>query len=137
MRTTFSQRFTYLFGPSMKRQRLLLAFALLMLASSAWAADQGYFGFSVAVDGEGFFLNPTLKSIKIEKVASFKQPVYGKWLPFELEATAERIAFRIADQSGTIDGPIDMDGRNWIGLATGSKLKDVRIEVISNAAPRQ
>ena len=52
----------------MKRQRLLLAFALLMLASSAWAADQGYFGISVAVDGEGFFLNPTLKSIKIEKV---------------------------------------------------------------------
>jgi C-terminal processing protease CtpA/Prc len=52
----------------MKRQRLLFALPLLSLAACAWAAEQGYFGFSVAVDGEGFFLNPTLKSIKIEKV---------------------------------------------------------------------
>jgi C-terminal processing protease CtpA/Prc len=52
----------------MKRRSVLLAIPLLMLATGAWSADKGYFGISVAVDGEGFFLNPTLKSIKIEKV---------------------------------------------------------------------
>jgi C-terminal processing protease CtpA/Prc len=52
----------------MKLRRLLLALPLLMLATGAWSADQGYFGISVAVDGDGFFLNPTIKSIKIEKV---------------------------------------------------------------------
>ena len=99
MRTTFSQRFTYLFGPSMKRQRLLLAFALLMLASSAWAADQGYFGFSVAVDGEGFFLNPTLKSIKIEKVASNSPASKAGMVPGDLliEIEGHQVAGTKAD----------------------------------------
>lgn len=44
---------------------LLLAMAL---SSAAWAADRGYFGFSFAIDGDGYFFNPTLKSVKIEKV---------------------------------------------------------------------
>ena len=52
----------------MSLRRLLLAVPLLTLAIGAWAAEQGYFGIAVAVDGDGFFLNPTLKSIKIEKV---------------------------------------------------------------------
>ncbi len=48
--------------------RTVLAIPLLTLAAGAWSAESGYFGISVAVDGEGFFLNPTLKSIKIGKV---------------------------------------------------------------------
>jgi C-terminal processing protease CtpA/Prc len=52
----------------MKRGLQLPIVCLLVLAASAWAADSGYFGISVSVDGEGFFLNPTLKSIRIEKV---------------------------------------------------------------------
>ena len=60
--------FAYLSGQAMKLRPVLLAITLLMIATGAWSADQGYFGISVAVDGEGFFFNPTLKSIKIEKV---------------------------------------------------------------------
>ena len=52
----------------MKHALHLLTMVLLLLAASAWAGDSGYFGISVSVDGEGFFLNPTLKAIRIEKV---------------------------------------------------------------------
>ena len=52
----------------MKHTSQLLILSLLLLAAPAWAAEPGYFGMSVAVDGEGFFLNPTLKTIRIEKV---------------------------------------------------------------------
>ncbi len=47
-----------------------LSFLILSIAmsTSVFAADRGYFGFSMKVDGEGFFLNPTLRSITIEKV---------------------------------------------------------------------
>ncbi len=45
-------------------------FALLLSVSSAvWAGERGYFGFGVAVDGEGSMWNPTLRSVKIESVA--------------------------------------------------------------------
>jgi C-terminal processing protease CtpA/Prc len=52
----------------MKHSSQNLALFLLMLAASASAADQGYFGIGVSVDGDGF-LNPTVKSIRIDKVA--------------------------------------------------------------------
>ena len=51
-------------------QKLLAAAALsatLLTAVPALAAD-GFIGISVSVDGEGFFLNPTLKSAKVAKV---------------------------------------------------------------------
>jgi C-terminal processing protease CtpA/Prc len=34
------------------------------------AGEKGYLGLSFSVDGEGFFWNPTLNTIKIEKVVS-------------------------------------------------------------------
>lgn len=52
----------------MKHALQRLTMGLLLLAAPAWAAESGYFGLSVSVDGEGFFLNPTLKTIRIEKV---------------------------------------------------------------------
>jgi C-terminal processing protease CtpA/Prc len=52
----------------MKLWKPVLLTLLCLLAGAAWAADRGYFGFAIAVDGEGFFLNPTLKSVKIETV---------------------------------------------------------------------
>jgi len=52
----------------MKHALQRLTMGLLLLAAPAWAAESGYFGLSVSVDGEGFFLNPTLKAIRIEKV---------------------------------------------------------------------
>ncbi len=48
--------------------RSLTFAALALCAATTYAADRGYFGFAIAVDGEGFFLNPTLKSVRIEKV---------------------------------------------------------------------
>jgi C-terminal processing protease CtpA/Prc len=52
----------------MKLSSQIFVIMLFMFAASASAADPGYFGISVAVDGDGFFLNPTVKSIKVEKV---------------------------------------------------------------------
>ena len=42
---------------------------LLLTPLTAAAADEGYLGLSISADGEGFFLNPTLKTITISKVA--------------------------------------------------------------------
>jgi len=44
------------------------AIAFLLAAVSASAGEKGYLGVALSVDGEGFFLNPILKSVKIEKV---------------------------------------------------------------------
>jgi len=46
----------------------VVALTLTLGAASTWAADRGYFGFSTSVEGEGFFLNPTLKSVKVVEV---------------------------------------------------------------------
>jgi len=46
----------------------LLAAPLLLLAAAAHAGERGYLGISFSIDGEGFFLNPTLKSVKLDKV---------------------------------------------------------------------
>jgi C-terminal processing protease CtpA/Prc len=52
----------------MKIRPHLIAAFLSMLTAYAYAANPGYFGISVSVDGDGFFLNPTLNTVKIEKV---------------------------------------------------------------------
>ncbi len=45
-------------------------FALLLsLTSAVWAGERGYFGFGITIDGEGVPWNPTLRSVKIEKVS--------------------------------------------------------------------
>jgi len=45
------------------------AAVLLALASTvASAAGSGYLGIGLAVSGEGFFLNPTIKAVKVQKV---------------------------------------------------------------------
>ena len=56
--------------------RLLAAkiFASLVLifgaVSAAAGEERGFLGFSIEIDGEGFFLNPTLKSATIASVAA-------------------------------------------------------------------
>jgi C-terminal processing protease CtpA/Prc len=53
----------------MKFQNRALALILtLALPLAGFAAERGYFGFSMAIDVDGF-LNPTLNSITIAKVA--------------------------------------------------------------------
>jgi C-terminal processing protease CtpA/Prc len=51
-----------------RRLATLLLAPGLLIAAAAHAAS-GYIGISVSVDGEGFFLNPTLKSARVAKVA--------------------------------------------------------------------
>ena len=69
----------------------------------------------------------------ITKVASFTSPVFGIWIPFAVEASVEGISYRIGDQTAMVPGPLDMDGANKIVLATGVRLKDVRLEIIEPA----
>ena len=49
----------------------VLAFAIALLLSSgiAFAGERGYFGFVPAVSGKGFFLNPTVTRVAIDRVA--------------------------------------------------------------------
>ncbi len=47
------------------------AFLVMPMSISAQAEGKpGSFGFAIEVDGEGFFLNPTLKSVTIKSVVS-------------------------------------------------------------------
>jgi C-terminal processing protease CtpA/Prc len=49
---------------------VLMACALtLMLGTATAAEERGTFGVKLNVAGEGFFLNPTLKSVTVESVA--------------------------------------------------------------------
>ena len=56
----------------MLRRTVLSAFAALLAAQIAVQAQAepkpGTFGFAIDVDGEGFFLNPTLKTVTIKSV---------------------------------------------------------------------
>lgn len=51
------------------RSHKFISILLLLAASAAQSADKGYIGISMAIDGVGVFWNPTLKSVKIAKVA--------------------------------------------------------------------
>ncbi len=42
---------------------------VLTLSPAQGEEARGYFGLGVSIDGEGFFLNPTLRSVTIQKVA--------------------------------------------------------------------
>ena len=48
----------------------VIAIMLCLAAPSAWAAERGYFGLSTSIEGTGFFLNPTLQSVKVGKVVA-------------------------------------------------------------------
>lgn len=48
--------------------RFVLPAVLILASGAALAAERGVFGFSLKIDSEGFFLNPTLRSLHIEKV---------------------------------------------------------------------
>ena len=65
----------------------------------------------------------------IKQAVSFKPPVFATWIPFSAEVSADSISFQIGDQSGTISGPLDVNGANKIALAPGTRLKDLRFEL--------
>lgn len=49
---------------------IFLSLSLVLAAGVAIGDERGFLGFSVDIDGEGFFLNPTLKSVSIASVAA-------------------------------------------------------------------
>jgi C-terminal processing protease CtpA/Prc len=57
--------------------RVLVACALMLTLGVATAAEErGTFGVKFTIDGEGFFLNPILKSVTVESVAP-SSPAFG------------------------------------------------------------
>jgi hypothetical protein len=67
-------------------------------------------------------------------VASFTAPEARVWIPFTVDASAEKIVFQIGKQTGTIPGPVDMDGANKVCLAPGTMLRNLRLEIIGPKA---
>lgn len=47
---------------------ILVAAAVCLSPVPLQAANKGWFGFALAIDAEGFSLNPKLRTVKIEKV---------------------------------------------------------------------
>lgn len=51
------------------KKLLLAALLIAVLAAGAGAAEEkGWFGFQLAVEAEGFMLNPTVRVVKVESV---------------------------------------------------------------------
>jgi hypothetical protein len=70
------------------------------------------------------------KAEGISEVTQFQEPPLQTWIAFTVEATSERILFRVGNQSGTIPGPLDLDGANKIALAPGTKVRNVSVQVL-------
>jgi len=50
------------------RLQIIFIGLLIFVSGGAMAGEKGYLGISFSVESEGFFLNPTLKTVKIDKV---------------------------------------------------------------------
>jgi len=63
--------------------RMIVALLALFIAlpSAVWAGERGYFGFGFSLDAEGFFWNPTLRAVKIDKVAPKSPAALAGLLP--------------------------------------------------------
>ncbi|MBO9685609.1 MAG: PDZ domain-containing protein [Mitsuaria chitosanitabida] len=59
------------------RVRMLVAAGLMVASTLAVAGERGVFGFGLSIESEGFFLNPTLKSVKISKVTPGSPAEHG------------------------------------------------------------
>jgi len=56
-------------GGTLYRLQVILIGLLMIIASGgAMAGEKGYLGISLSVDGDGLFLNPRLKTVRIDKV---------------------------------------------------------------------
>jgi hypothetical protein len=75
-----------------------------------------------------------IKAKKIVNSVSFEKPATNEWMPFALEVSAEQLKFEIGTNGGVISGPLDMDGANKIVMAPGTKIKDVRLEILETSA---
>jgi C-terminal processing protease CtpA/Prc len=69
---------------------LVITLGLLTLVPASHASEKGYLGLAIAVDGEGFFLNPTLKTVTVQKVTP--------------NSPAARAGIEVGDQIMEIEG---------------------------------
>jgi hypothetical protein len=60
----------------------------------------------------------------------FERLTPGTWHDFSVEISQKSIAVRFGNQSGVVDGPLDIDGANKIALSPGAKLRDLRITLL-------
>ena len=92
--------------------RIVTVALVALFVMAAEAAERGYLGLSVAVDGEGAFWNPTLKTVKVTKVAP-RSP---------------------AEQGGIVVGDhiVEIDGRQ----ITGAKAQDLQSHMKKEAVQR-
>jgi hypothetical protein len=74
------------------------------------------------------------KEQDIVEPVQFQESPQGQWLPFVVEASAQQIAFQVGTQTGTLPGPLDMDGANKIALAPGTKVKDVQVQILPDVS---
>ena len=79
-----------------------IAAFIAFFALAAEASEKGYLGLSIAIDGEGAFWNPTLKSVKVAKVAP--------------RSPAEQAGVTVGDQI------VEIEGRQ----ISGAKAKDLQ-----------
>lgn len=107
------------------RFSLALVALLLSLTSAAWAGERGYFGFTPEIDGEGVFWNPTLRAVKIAKVAA-KSPAEAAGMQVGDEVI-EVAGKAVAGAKGKdLQGQIEKD----IGESVKMKLKHSNGEVV-------
>lgn len=66
---------------------------------------------------------------KIVTAATFPQAQLGVWLPFSIEATATQLTCKFDKLFVNVAKPA-MDGANRLALASGSKLREVRVTLL-------
>ncbi len=55
------------------------------------------------------------------------------WVPFSVNAGQDQITFQIGPNTATVAGPLDTTGDNEIDLIAGSKLQNVRLQILGDA----
>jgi len=72
----------------MKLHFHLAAMSFALAASAAQAGERGYFGVAMAIDADGFF-NPSLNSVKVEKVVPNSAAAKAGLVPGDLIVEVE------------------------------------------------
>ena len=118
--------------------KLVLPVLLCLLVGAAWAADRGYIGLAIEVDGEGFFLNPTLKSVKVETVVPNSPAALAGMHPGDLivEVEGHAVAGTKADVlKSYLQREVGQSTRMLVRKATGETMAVVLVAVQKVQSP--
>ncbi|HVU37749.1 MAG TPA: hypothetical protein VHC95_05400 [Opitutales bacterium] len=70
---------------------------------------------------------------KIVRDVSFPRSPLHTWIPFSLLVSEQGITYLFDKNMAKLDGPLATDGKNNILLVAGSRLRDVRLEILGDA----